>query len=62
VDRSLYERSKNEDCFIAAYVTNLANRPVGVDLRKFWSVIYPNSWGFSKTRAPGIAITIARNQ
>ena len=52
VDRRLYERRKDEDCFIAVRITNMANRPVGVDLPKFWNVIYPNSWGFSKTPAP----------
>src|SRR5262249_16077279 len=26
--------------------------PIGVDLRNFWNVIYPNSYGFSKTPAP----------
>src|SRR5215469_17889182 len=52
VGRTLYERGKDEDCFIAVRVMNLTNRPVGVDLRKFWDVIYPNSWGFSTTPAP----------
>jgi len=52
VDRALYERRKDEDCFIAVRVTNIANRPISVDLRKFWNVIYPNSWGFSPTSAP----------
>jgi hypothetical protein len=52
VERTLYERRKEEDCFIAVRVTNLTNRPIGVDLRNFWDVIYPNSWGFSKTPAP----------
>lgn len=53
VDRTLYERRKDEDCLIAVRITNIVNRPVGVDLRKFWDVIYPNSWGFSQTSAPG---------
>jgi hypothetical protein len=52
VERTLYERRKDEDCFIAVRVTNVANRPIGVDLRTFWNLIYPNSWGFSKTPAP----------
>jgi len=52
VSRTLYERGKDEDCFIAVRIMNLTNRPVGVDLRKFWNVIYPNSWGFSSTPAP----------
>src|SRR5215467_5622602 len=52
VDRTLYERRKDEDCFIAVRVTNVMNRPIGVDLRKFWNVIYPNSWGHSRTLAP----------
>ena len=52
VEQSLYERRKAEDCFIAVRVTNLTNRPIGVDLRNFWNVIYPNSQGFSKTPAP----------
>jgi hypothetical protein len=52
VDRTLYERRKDEDCFIAVRITNLTNRAIGVDLRKFWNVIYPNSWGSSKTTAP----------
>lgn len=54
VERRLYERGKDEDCLIAVRLTNLANRAVGVDLRKFWNVIYPNSWGFSKTPALGV--------
>jgi hypothetical protein len=54
VERTLYERRKDEDCFIAVRVTNATNRPVGVDLREFWNVIYPNSWGFSKTPVPGV--------
>ena len=52
VGRTLFERGKGEDCFIAVRVTNLTGRSVGVDLRKFWHVIYPNSWGFSKTPTP----------
>ena len=52
VEQSLYERRKDEDCFIAVRITNVADRTVGVDLRRFWNVIYPNSWGFSRTRAP----------
>jgi len=52
VSRTLYERGKDEDCFIAVRVMNLSNRAVGVDLRKFWKVIYPNSRGFSKVPAP----------
>ena len=39
---------------MAVRITNMANRLVGVDLRKFWNVTYPNSWGFSKTPAPGL--------
>ena len=54
VDRTLYQRRKEEDCFIAVRLTNVTNRSVGVDLRKFWNVIYPNSWGFSETPAPGL--------
>ena len=52
VNRTLYERRKDEDCLIAVRITSMANRAIGVDLRKFWNVIYPNSWGFSKTPAP----------
>ncbi len=54
IERTLYEGRKDEDCFIAVRVTNVTNRPVGVDLRKFWDVMYPNSWGFSETPAPGV--------
>ena len=54
VERKLYERRQDEDCFIAVRVTNVTNRSVGVDLRNFWNVIYPNSWGFSKTPGPEI--------
>jgi len=52
VDRALYERGKDEDCLIAVRVTNVTNRSVGVDLSKFWNVLYPNSWGSSNTPAP----------
>ena len=52
VEQSLYERRKDEDCFIAVRATNVTNRPIGVDLRNFWKVIYPNSLGFSKTPTP----------
>lgn len=52
VDETLYERRRDEDCLIAVRVTNVTDRPIGVDLRKYWNVIYPNSWGFSKTPAP----------
>jgi len=52
VDRTLYERRKDEDCFIAVRITNATTHPVGVDLRRFWNVIYPNSWGSSNTPAP----------
>jgi len=51
VDRTLYERRKDEDCFIAVRITNATTHPVGVDLRRFWNVIYPNSWGSSNTPA-----------
>lgn len=54
VNRTLYERRKDEGCLIAVRITNMTNRPVGVDVRKFWNVIYPNSWGFSKTPVPGL--------
>jgi hypothetical protein len=52
VGRILYERRKDEDCFIAVRIRSVTNRAIGVDLRKFWNVIYPNSWGFSSTPAP----------
>src|SRR5215469_2029097 len=52
VERALYERRTDEDCFMAVRVTNVTNRRVGVDLRRFWKVIYPNSQGFSKMPAP----------
>jgi hypothetical protein len=46
VFRTLYEIEGEKDFFIRIRVTNLTDRPIGVYLRSFWKVIYPNQVGF----------------
>jgi hypothetical protein len=41
----LYERPDLSNFFVHVRVTNLTSRAIGVDLRDYWHVIYPNQWG-----------------
>ena len=45
VERRLYESTESDHFFIHARLTNLSPQPLGVDLRNYWDVIYPNQWG-----------------
>jgi hypothetical protein len=45
VERRLYERSGEEHFLIRVRVENLTDRPLGVELRDYWTVVYPNQWG-----------------
>jgi protocatechuate 3,4-dioxygenase beta subunit len=45
VERTLYEKEGQRHFFIRVRITNLANRPVGIDLNNYWKVTYPNQWG-----------------
>jgi hypothetical protein len=45
VERRLYERPGEEHFLIHVRVENPTGKPVGVDLRDYWAVIYPNQWG-----------------
>jgi hypothetical protein len=45
VERRLYERSGEEHLLIHVRVENLTARLLGVELRDYWTVVYPNQWG-----------------
>jgi hypothetical protein len=48
VERALYESPGSPHFFVHVRVTNTAGRPLGMDLRKWAQVLYPNQWGASK--------------
>lgn len=54
VSRTLYETEGEKDFLICVRVTNLTDRPIGVDLRDFWKVVYPNQVGFQDEKARGV--------
>ncbi|HEY3321236.1 MAG TPA: hypothetical protein VGP72_12270 [Planctomycetota bacterium] len=54
VDRTLFKRDGSTDFLIHVRVTNLTEKPLGVDLRDFWGVIYPNQFGFKQEKARGV--------
>ncbi len=45
LERRLYERAGDEHFFVRVRVRNLTDRPLGLDLRDYWTVVYPNQWG-----------------
>ena len=45
LERRLYERAGHEHFFVRVRVRNLTDRPLGLDLRDYWTVVYPNQWG-----------------
>ena len=45
VERRLYETTASDHFFIRARLTNLSQQTLGVDLRTYWGIIYPNQWG-----------------
>jgi hypothetical protein len=45
VERRLYERAGDEHFLVRVRVDNLADRPLGLELRDYWTVVYPNQWG-----------------
>jgi len=49
VERALYEEAGYPHFFIHVRVQNLAASAIGVDLRKYHEVFYPNQWGASST-------------
>ncbi|QDU95786.1 hypothetical protein [Lignipirellula cremea] len=44
-ETALYEVMSKPHFFIHLRVRNIADRPIAVDLRDYWRVIYPNQWG-----------------
>jgi hypothetical protein len=53
VERTLYERPNDPHFYIRVRITNTTDRPLGVDLRDCWRVIYPNQWGVSQASQRG---------
>jgi hypothetical protein len=47
VERALYEKEGQRHFFIHVQITNLADRPIGVDFSDYWKVMYPGRWGMS---------------
>ena len=45
VEKTLYDKPGQEHFFIHVRVLNTSDRPIAVDLRNYWRVIYPNQWG-----------------
>ncbi|KPJ73159.1 MAG: hypothetical protein AMS14_06705, partial [Planctomycetes bacterium DG_20] len=53
VERALYEKTGSVHFLVRVRITNLTDRPIGVDLRSRDSVIYPNQWGILPTNVRG---------
>lgn len=53
ISRTPYERQGEKDFLICVRVTNLTDRPIGVELRDFWKVVYPNQVGFQDEKTRG---------
>jgi hypothetical protein len=49
VERALYETTGTNHFFVRVRVTNTSQAEVGVDLRAYHQVFYPNQWGASPT-------------
>ena len=47
VERALYEEAGHPHFFVHVRVQNLGGAPIGVDLRKYHGVFFPNQWGAS---------------
>jgi len=45
IERRLYEQAGNPHFLIRVEVVNRGHHPLGVDLRDYWVVAYPNQWG-----------------
>jgi len=45
VERRLYQQAGSPHFLVRVRVDNRSARRLGVDLRDYWSVIYPNQWG-----------------
>lgn len=45
VERRLYERGGSKHFFVHVRIQNRRHVRIGVDLRDYWSVVYPNQWG-----------------
>lgn len=45
VERRLYEQAGNPHFLIRVRVDNHSAHTLGVDLRDYWAVVYPNQWG-----------------
>lgn len=54
VERVLYERANDPHFFIRVRITNTTDRPIGVDLRDYRQVIYPNQWGINQESQRGV--------
>ncbi len=48
VERALYERPASPHFFIHVRITNHRATDIGVDLRRYFEVFYPNQWGASQ--------------
>jgi hypothetical protein len=51
-ERALYERKGSPHFFIKVRITNRSADAIGVDLRSYREVIYPNQWGLQPTDGP----------
>ncbi len=45
VERRLYQQAGHSHFLVRVRVDSRSDRPLGVDLRDYWAVIYPNQWG-----------------
>jgi hypothetical protein len=44
-ERVLYEHESKKSFCIHVRITNVSQKDIGVDLRDYWTTLYPNQWG-----------------
>jgi len=45
VERRLYQQAGNPHFLVRVRIDNHSDHALGVDLRDYWAVVYPNQWG-----------------
>ena len=53
-ERALYEAPGQPHFYLRFRVANRTARPIGIDLRKYFDVLYPNQWGWSPEPTRGV--------
>ncbi len=54
VEKALYEKEDEPHFYVRVRVKNLSERAIGVDLRDYSKVIYPNQWGVHLNPVRGV--------